>query len=73
MYLYWYIATDLTFYRSVNQIKSVLCDLRDKIREIEHQYGSVDDLRQQLKEKEQKYGVNIEFVSQLKQSWEVSK
>jgi len=61
------------FYRSINQIKTLLTDLRDKIREIEHQLGCVDELRQQLKEKEQKYGVNIEFAVQLKKSWEVSK
>lgn len=57
----------------MNQIKAVIYDLRDKIREIEHQFGCMDDLRQQLKENEQKYGVNIEFASQLKESWEVSK
>ncbi|XP_025269792.1 structural maintenance of chromosomes protein 6 isoform X2 [Camponotus floridanus] len=56
--------------RSVNEIKAILSDLRDKIREVEHQFGTVDDLRQQLKENEQKYGANIEFASQLKQSWE---
>jgi len=61
------------FYRSVNQIKTLLTDLRGKIREIEHQFGCVDELRLQLKEKEQKYGMNIEFAVQLKQSWEVSK
>ncbi|KAL0107751.1 hypothetical protein PUN28_014797 [Cardiocondyla obscurior] len=56
--------------RSVNQIKSLLVDLRDKIREIENQFGCVDELRQQLKEKEQKYGVNIELTALLKQSCE---
>ncbi|XP_070161215.1 structural maintenance of chromosomes protein 6 [Polyergus mexicanus] len=56
--------------RSVNQIKTVMYDLRDKIREVEHQFGYMNDLRQQLKENEQKYGVNIEFASQLKESWE---
>lgn len=68
-----YIIIAFVSYRSINQIKTVLSDLRDEIREIEHQYGTVDDLRQQLKENEQKYGINIEFASQLKQSWEVSK
>lgn len=66
-----YIVIDFS-YRSVNEIKTILSDLRDKIREVEHQFGTVDDLRQQLKENEQKYGANIEFASQLKQSWEVS-
>ncbi|XP_011862086.1 PREDICTED: structural maintenance of chromosomes protein 6 [Vollenhovia emeryi] len=56
--------------RSTNQIKILLTDLRDKIREIENQFGCVDELRRQLKEKEQKYGVNIEFTAQLKQSFE---
>ncbi|XP_072747857.1 structural maintenance of chromosomes protein 6 [Anoplolepis gracilipes] len=56
--------------RSINEIKTLSNDLRDKIREVEHQFGCVDDLRQQLKENEQKYGLNIEFASQLKQSWE---
>lgn len=68
-----FITIDFVFYRSVNQIKAARNDLRDKIREVENQYGFMDDLRQQLQEKEQKYGVNIEFVSHLKQSWEVSK
>ncbi|XP_011637103.1 structural maintenance of chromosomes protein 6 [Pogonomyrmex barbatus] len=56
--------------RSVNEIKTQLNDLRDKIREIENKLGCLDELQQQLKEKEQKYGVNIEFMSQLKQSFE---
>lgn len=63
----------LVFYRSKNQIKTLLTDLRDKIREIENQFGCVDELRKLLKEKEQKYGVDIEFTAQLKQSCEVSK
>lgn len=68
-----YIAIYFISYRSINQIKAVIYDFRDKIREVEHQFGCMDDLRQQLKENEQKYGVNIEFASQLKESWEVSK
>ncbi|XP_071562380.1 structural maintenance of chromosomes protein 6-like [Temnothorax nylanderi] len=56
--------------RSANQIKTLLTELRDKIREIENQFGCLDELRRQLKEKEEKYGVNIEFAAQLKQSCE---
>ncbi|XP_071651384.1 structural maintenance of chromosomes protein 6 [Temnothorax longispinosus] len=56
--------------RSANQIKTLLTELRDKIREIESQFGCLDELRRQLKEKEEKYGVNIEFAAQLKQSCE---
>ncbi|XP_011701842.1 PREDICTED: structural maintenance of chromosomes protein 6 [Wasmannia auropunctata] len=56
--------------RSINQIKTSLNDLRDKIREIENQYGCVDELRLQLKEKQEKFGVNIEFAAQLRQSCE---
>ncbi|KYN09467.1 Structural maintenance of chromosomes protein 6 [Trachymyrmex cornetzi] len=56
--------------RSINQIKSLLTDLRDKIREIENQFGCVDELRLQLAEKQKKYGVHIEFSSQLKISCE---
>ncbi|XP_018302040.1 structural maintenance of chromosomes protein 6 [Mycetomoellerius zeteki] len=56
--------------RSVNQIKILLTDLQDKIREIENQFGCIDELRLQLAQKQQKYGVNIEFASQLKKSCE---
>lgn len=59
--------------RSANQIKTLLNELQNKIREVEHQFGSsVDNLRQQLQEKEEKYGENIEFVSRLKESCEVN-
>jgi len=63
----------LIFYRSINQIKTLLTDLQDKIREIENQFGCMDELRLQLAEKQEKYGVHIEFSSQLKKSFEVSK
>ncbi|XP_071651386.1 structural maintenance of chromosomes protein 6-like isoform X2 [Temnothorax longispinosus] len=56
--------------RLANQIKTLLTELRDKIREIENQFGCLDELRRQLKEKEEKYGVNIEFAAELKQSCE---
>ncbi|XP_018392244.1 PREDICTED: structural maintenance of chromosomes protein 6 [Cyphomyrmex costatus] len=56
--------------RSINQIKTVLTDLKDKIREIENQFGCVNELRIQLSQKQQKYGVNIEFASKLKKSYE---
>ncbi|XP_077272905.1 structural maintenance of chromosomes 6 [Temnothorax americanus] len=56
--------------RSANQIKTLLTELRDKIREIENQFGCLDELRRQLTEKEEKYGVNIEFAAQLKKSCE---
>ncbi|XP_012539107.1 structural maintenance of chromosomes protein 6 isoform X2 [Monomorium pharaonis] len=54
--------------RSKPQIKTLLTDLRAKIREIENQFGCADELRLQLKEKEAKYGTNIELTSRLKQS-----
>lgn len=63
---------NLVLYRSIKNIKTSLTDLREKIREVEHQFGSVDALREQLREKEEKYGVNIEFMSKLKQSCEVN-
>ncbi|XP_071562510.1 structural maintenance of chromosomes protein 6-like [Temnothorax nylanderi] len=56
--------------RLANQIKTLLIELGDKIREIENQFGCLDKLRRQLKKKEEKYGVNIEFAAQLKQSCE---
>ncbi|XP_018057117.1 PREDICTED: structural maintenance of chromosomes protein 6 [Atta colombica] len=56
--------------RSINQIKTLLTDLQDKIREIENQFGCMDELRLQLAEKQEKYGVHIEFSSQLKKSFE---
>lgn len=59
--------------RSVNEINELLTNLREKIEEVELQFGSLDDLRKQLKEKKAKYGVNIELASRLKQSCEVSK
>lgn len=58
--------------RSIKAIEATLSDLREKIREVEHQYGCVDELRQQLREKEEKYGMNIELMTTLKQSCEVS-
>ncbi|KAG5311912.1 SMC6 protein, partial [Pseudoatta argentina] len=56
--------------RSINQIKTLLSDLEDKIREIENQFGCADELRLELAEKQKKYGVHIEFSSQLKKSFE---
>ncbi|EGI61102.1 Structural maintenance of chromosomes protein 6 [Acromyrmex echinatior] len=56
--------------RSINQIKTLLSDLQDKIREIENQFGCADELRLELAEKQEKYGVHIEFSSQLKKSFE---
>lgn len=70
---YLYICFNFVFHRSVNEINTLLNDLREKISEVEHQYGTMDNLREQLREKEEKYGVNIEFTSKLRESCEVSK
>ncbi|EFN87370.1 Structural maintenance of chromosomes protein 6 [Harpegnathos saltator] len=56
--------------KSINHIKSTITNLREKIREVEHQFGSVHLLQQQLQEKEEKYGMNIEFMYTLKKSCE---
>ncbi|XP_014472533.1 PREDICTED: structural maintenance of chromosomes protein 6 isoform X2 [Dinoponera quadriceps] len=56
--------------KTKKRIKDLMADLRNKICEIEHQYGSVDDLKKHLQEKEEKYGSNIEFMTKLKESCE---
>lgn len=59
-------------YRSINQIKTLINELKGKIKEAEHQFGSLDDLQQELKKKQKKYGENIKLVQQLNKTCEVS-
>ncbi|XP_012348416.1 structural maintenance of chromosomes protein 6 isoform X1 [Apis florea] len=57
--------------RSVNEVERLSKDLKNKIFEIERQFGTIEELRRELKEKEAKCGKDLHLASKIEKNYQL--
>lgn len=57
--------------RSINELERLSKDLKNKIFEIERQFGTIEELRRELKEKEAKCGKDLHLASKIEKNYQL--